>query len=89
MIAKQEQMANKAGLWAHGKAKPCGHPVCIFVGKTAGCVDQRLTLPKLHLATFGNYCFFQGISADFPPAKLKTGSGEQVRSVEYNITMSL
>ena len=52
MIAKQEQIVNKADLSAHVKANPCDHPACIFVGKTAGCIDLRLTLPKLHLATF-------------------------------------
>ena len=54
MIAKQEQMANKADLSAHGKPNPCGHPTCRFVGKTAGCTDSRLTLPKLHLPTFNS-----------------------------------
>ena len=44
-------MANKADSSAHGKANPCGHPACIFVGKTTGHIDLRLTLPKLHLAT--------------------------------------
>ena len=33
------------------KANPCSHPACIFVGKTAGCSDLRLDLPKLHLTT--------------------------------------
>ena len=51
MIAKQEQMANTADSSAHDKANPCGHPACIFVRKTAGRIDSRLTLPKLHLAT--------------------------------------
>ena len=51
MMAKQKQMANKANLSAHGDANPCCHPACIFVGKTAGRIDSRLTLPKLHLAT--------------------------------------
>ena len=53
MIAKQEQMANKAD-WsadsAHGKANPCCHTAYIFVEKTTQRIDLRLTLPKLHLA---------------------------------------
>ena len=52
MIAKQEQMANTADSSAHGKANTCGHPACIFVRKTAGRIDSRLTFPKLHLATY-------------------------------------
>ena len=51
MIAKQEQMENKADSLAHGKANPCGHSACIFVGEAAGCIDSRLILPKLNLAT--------------------------------------
>ena len=51
MMAKQKQMANKADPSAHGDANPCGHPACRFVRKTAGRIDSRLTLPKLHLAT--------------------------------------
>ena len=51
-IPKLEQMADMADSSAHGKANPCGHPSCIFVRKTAGRIDLRLTLPKLHLATF-------------------------------------
>ena len=39
-----------ADLSAHGKANPCGHPTCRFVGKTTGRIDSRLILPKLHLA---------------------------------------
>ena len=42
---------NTADSSAHGKANPCGHIACIFVRKTAGCIDSRLTLRKLHLAT--------------------------------------
>ena len=49
MIAKQ--MASKADSSARGKANPTGHPACRFVGKTAGPIDSRLTLPKLPLAT--------------------------------------
>ena len=52
MIAKQEQMVNKADFSAPGKANPCSHSPCIFVGKTPGRISSRLTLPKLHLATF-------------------------------------
>ena len=52
MIPKLEQMADMADSSAHGKANPCGHPSCIFVRTTAGHVGLRLTLPKLHLATF-------------------------------------
>ena len=37
MIAKQ--MVNKADSSAHGKANPCGHPMCRFVGKTTGHID--------------------------------------------------
>ena len=51
MIAKEEQMADSS---AYGKANPWGHPACIFVEKTAGRIDSRFTLPKLHLATLNN-----------------------------------
>ena len=51
MMAKLKQMANKADSSAHGDANPCGHLACRFVRKTAGRIDSRLTLPKLHLAT--------------------------------------
>ena len=40
--AKPKQMANKADSSAHGKARPCGHPACKFIGKTAGQMDSRL-----------------------------------------------
>ena len=69
IMAKQTQMANKADSSAHGKANPCGHPACRFVGKTAEHIDARLTLPKLHLATF-NVTFIlqdlQKLCACFP-----------------------
>lgn len=52
MIAEQEQMADSS---AHGKANPGGHPAYIFVEKTAGRIDSRFTLPKLHLAILNNY----------------------------------
>ena len=52
MIVKLFQMANTADSSAHGEVNPCGHPACIFVRKTAGQVDSRLTLPLSHLATF-------------------------------------
>ena len=51
MMAKQKQMANKPDSSAHGEANRCDHSACRFVGKTAGRIDSRLTLPKLHLAT--------------------------------------
>ena len=51
MLAKLEQMVNTSDSSARGEANPCGHPACIFVRKTTGHVDSRLTLPKLHLAT--------------------------------------
>ena len=44
-------MVNTADSSAHGEANPCGRPACMFVRKTAGGVDSRLTLPKLHSAT--------------------------------------
>ena len=55
MIAKQKQIVNMADSSAHGKENPCSHPACRFVGKTAGRIDSRLTLPILHLATFIMY----------------------------------
>ena len=51
MIAKQKQMANMADSSAHGKANPCGHPACRFLGKTARRIHSGLTLAILHLAT--------------------------------------
>ena len=48
-------MENKADSLAHGKANPCGHSACIFVGEAAGCIDSRLILPKLNLATLNWY----------------------------------
>ena len=41
-MAKPKQMANKADSSAHGKARPCGHPACKFIGKWAGRMDSRL-----------------------------------------------
>ena len=43
MMAKQKQVANKDDSSAHGKANPCGHPACRFVGKSTGHIDTRLT----------------------------------------------
>ena len=52
---KQKQMANKTNSSACGKAKPCGHPASRFVGETAGHIDARLILLKLHLSTFKKF----------------------------------
>ena len=51
-MAEKQQIVNKADSSAQGKANTRGQPTCRFVGKTAGRIDLRLTLPKLHLATY-------------------------------------
>lgn len=43
---------------AYGKANPCSHPPpppCIFVGKTLGRIDSRLTLPYLILSIYTSF----------------------------------
>ena len=55
--AKHKQMVNKADSSAQGNANPCCHLACIF----AGCIDSRLTLPKLQLSTYKKYIYNKDI----------------------------